>query len=436
MAQMTMKPNPFQFFPSRYRIILAAGLAVCGCALAAEQAPSRLQLELAQPFPGQDRMTKQLALSPDGRRVARMTYDTLELWQLQPPQAKPLLTITGQKPHHFTYSVAFDPTGRLHYLSSDGYIWLDPDLSRGVGIEKVHQISPDGRYALRSGSVGNKPGQLEPQYYIAQDDIYDLQQRRSVCQLPMMPGSRSDLPEKWFSGHWFAARLRATGPTAPKPLMVCNMGSGEVFAILLHDKLVGMDSSIDPQGHFIQLRVSGQSFWRGEWMEYKTYALPLQAAEFKVNKDYDDPGPPYGAPPDMGSPERDIPWSDNISPDGQWWVLLAPKAGGQLAFYRREGRSAHKAGAWLQPALEPKSIDKPRVVFSRNSRWAALQFDEKLYVVDLQADKLEMAEVQVQADAGEMRSFTLQAIGDNGADWLLVGQGAGRSMTGVWRLKR
>lgn len=52
--------------------------------------------------------------------------------------------------------------------------------------------------------------------------------------------------------------------------------------------------------------------------------------------------------------------------------------------------------------------------------------------MDLQADELELTEVHVETKG----TFKLQAIADNGTDWLLMSNSVGSSITGVWRLKR
>ncbi len=223
---------------NRFRVrpwaCLVPWAAACAQAFAAGTAPSGpaddpsaspLRLELIHSLGANSQRSQRLLFSPDGQRVARLSKEGLELWQIQP--ARPLMQLarqpvptggktsqTGWRTHE---TMVFDAAGRLHYLSHANHLWVNPDLTQGASESDVRMISPDGRYALRYGTVGDKPGQSPPQYSGAADDIYDLQQQRSVCQLP---GTAAASPGS-FGGQWFAAQLRALGPSIPRPLAGC-----------------------------------------------------------------------------------------------------------------------------------------------------------------------------------------------------------------------
>lgn len=448
-----MKPNGH--LTSRPWTCLVLWAAMCACAFAGQAASGptgpaaapHLELERVQPLGGNRQRTQQLLLSPDGRRMAWLSSDGVALWQLQPPQSLAKMSSqkmptlhtssrTGWRTHE---SIAFDATGRLHYLSHAAHVWLNPDLTQGASDSDVQAISADGRYALRYNTVGDKPGETPPQYSGARDDIYDLQQQRSTCQLP----GTADPGPGAFGGHWFAAQLRALGPSIPRPLVVCDMRSGQVVGMSPSEKRVYMQPFLDPQGRFLRLSTSGEGLFRRNWAEDKMYALPLPAADFVIGQGsaFECKVLPCGAPRPLGLPENDIPWTRDVSPDGQWWVRLASQLA-QAEFFRwEEGQVPHKVATLpyrspVASASPPGSRPaKHRVVFSHSSRWAALQIEQKLYRVDLQAAKLELAEVHLDAKT----AFDLQGIADNGADWLLRDADEAPpdgSVSGLWRLTR
>ncbi len=208
-----------------------------------------------------------------------------------------------------------------------------------------------------------------------------------------------------------------------------------------------MQPWIDPQGRFLQVRSSGHGFFSGTWIEQKTYSLPMQEADFTIGRGsaFECKSLPCGDPPPLDdSRGDDFPSVRTVSPDGQWWVTFSARPD-RVMFFRQDGQQTPRRVATFDyeapqaaPGAAPSAPKQPhghQVVFSRDSRWAGLQYRQKLYRVDLRAAQIEPAEVLLD---GHPTALELQGIGDNGTDWLL-GNVADASFdstpaSGLWRL--
>jgi hypothetical protein len=147
---------------------------------------------------------------------------------------------------------------------------------------------------------------------------------------------------------------------------------------------------------------------------------------------------PCGTSRPPEAPEASFPWTEDISRDSRWWVTLASKPL-RAEFFLMDGPKPQKMGVLNYPpsGAEPPTPRGPqhRVVFSRNHRWAALQFEQKLYLVDLNADPLQPTEVTVNSP----NPFEVQDIDNTGTRWLLLNPKLTRAkdtVSGLWQLKR
>lgn len=262
-----------------------------------------------------DHRTQQLVFSPKGDRFAHVHDRGLELWQTQPLQR---LIGIQETSGLGVRQVQFNPQGQLNYIDGHRHAWVTTDLQRGVG-GKAELISPDGRYAVRTGLREGEDG-FAPQFYNATSDVYDLQEKRSVCQFPAIGW----VTNAAFTADWFAVQLASTGPQPPKPLALCDIATGRALIMPFGDART-VTPTLDPQGRWLMVHVSGSRLLGlSDWHDSKLFALPLAQSAFAKNPS-NEPYPcaelPCGQP--APAPTVTLPEAKPVtSPDGNWLADL------------------------------------------------------------------------------------------------------------------
>lgn len=351
--------------------------------------------------------SQQLVFSPKGDRFAHVHDRGLELWQTQPLKR---LTSVQETSGLGIRQVQFNPHGQLNYIDGRRHAWVTSDLQRGLG-GKADLISPDGRYAVRTGLREGEDG-FAPQFYNATSDVYDLLEQRSVCQFPAIGW----VTNAAFTANWFAVQLAITGPQPPKPLALCEMATGRALIMPFGDART-ITPTLDPQGRWLMVHASGSRLLGlSDWQESKLFALPLAQSAFAKNPN-NEPYPcaelPCGQPapkPVAALPEA----KPVVSPDGTWLAVWGNDQTVRL----------HKSPDMQQVALLAhgpyhgsinQSTGGRRAVFSANSRWMGLQAGRQLYRLDLQNNPLRLQELTPPAG-----DFELQGISSDGQYWLLL----------------
>lgn len=428
-------PRPRRRPPLRWLLVCCASLWACaapagGDTPAPAAQPPRPAAAALQPVkalgePGQ--RSFQLLFSPDGSRFARSSQAGVELWQLQPLRRLGAAANLRQPPNPGS-GLRFDTDGWLHYVVDATHAWLTPDLREGRGVDKVAGLSADGRYALRSGSVGaggiGRDGRLAgaglPQLYpLARNDAYDLRAHRSACQLPpTAPAGRLAV-----GGSWLAIQEAAAGPSNPRPLVVCDLAGGQAY-LLLSGKAGLLSAAIDPLGRWMAVTASSS-----DAVQARLYPLPLRPEEFAVDPHRTgcEAGLPCGEPRPL--PTADAPPAHaQPSPDGRWLVGFLDHPPRAVFF----DTAALKTAATLE--IAPANAGGRRLAFSANGRWLALQAGDRLYRADLAVNPPGLLDVQPAAAAAAVE---LQDIHNDGVHWLLRDAGAtpsGKPAGGLWRL--
>lgn len=368
--------------------------------------------------------SQQLVFSPKGDRFAHVHDRGLELWQTEPLKR---LTSVPETSGLGIRQVQFTPNGQLNYIDGRKHAWVTSDLQRGVG-GKADLISPDGRYAVRTGLREGEDG-FAPQFYNATSDVYDLKEKRSVCQFPAIGG----VANAAFTSHWFAAQLAPTGPQPPKPLAVCEMATGRALIMPFGDAR-SIAPTLDPQGRWLLVHASGtRLLGMSDWQESKLFALPLAQSAFAKNSS-NEPYPcaelPCGLPAPL--PTAALPDAKPVvSPDGHW---LADWGSGETVKLLRSA-DMQQAATFAHAPYDTnanRSTGGRRVVFSANSRWMGLQAGGHLYRVDLDSTPPRLEELTPPTS-----EFDLQGIASGGQHWLVLYQpGPQQSLRGaLWRTK-
>lgn len=351
--------------------------------------------------------SQQLVFSPKGDRFAHLHDRGLELWQTQPLKR---LTSVEETSGLGIRQVQFNPQGQLNYIDGRRHAWVTPDLQRGMGI-KADLISPDGRYAVRTGLREGEEG-FAPQFYNATSDVYDLQEKRSVCQFPAIGW----VTNAAFTANWFAVQLAFTGPQPPKPLALCEMATGRALIMPLGDAR-NITPTLDPQGRWLLVHTSGaRLLGSSDWHEGKLYALPLAQSDFAKNPNN---GPYPCAELPCGntkpSPVATLPESKPVvSPDGNWLLEWGSGQTVQMLKSPDMQQVATFAHASYETNVN-QSTGGRRAVFSANSRWMGLQAGHHLYRVDLQSSPLRLQELTPPAG-----DYDLQGISSDGQYWLVL----------------
>jgi hypothetical protein len=351
--------------------------------------------------------SQQLVFSPTSDRFAHIDSHGLELWQTQPlRRLAQVASVSGLG----IRQVSFSPEGQLNYIDGRTHAWITPGLLHGMG-RKADLISPDGRYAVRTG-LREDADDFTPQFYNATSDVYDLQEKRSVCQFPPI----GTVAKMALTAHWFAVQLAATGPRPPKPLALCEMATGRAFIMPFSDAH-SLRPMLDPQGRWLLVRASGtRLFGLPDWQESKLFALPFAQNAFARNTD--DPLYPCSELP-CGNPDpvqtRELPEGQlHVSPNGSWIASW----GNDHSIRLFQGPSVRQVAIL---AFAPKtqnvnpSAEGRRVVFSANGRWMGVQTGKHLYRVDLQGKPLRLQELTPPEDY-----FELQDISNDGQNWLVL----------------
>ncbi|MFN7152590.1 MAG: hypothetical protein ACK4OE_02780 [Acidovorax sp.] len=354
-----------------------------------------------------DHRSLQLVFSPKGDRFAHVHDRGLELWQSQPLKR---LTSAPETSGLGIRQVQFNPHGQLNYIDGRKHAWITPDLQRGMG-GKADLISPDGRYAVRTGLREGEDG-FAPQFYNATSDVYDLQEQRSVCQFPAIGW----VTNAAFTADWFAVQLAFTGPQPPKPLALCEMATGRALIMPFGDART-VTPTLDPQGRWLMVHASGSRLLGlSDWQESKLFALPLAESAFAKNPN-NEPYPcaelPCGQP--ASALVATLPKAKpGTSPDGNW---LAEWGSDQTIRMHKSPdmqQVATLAHGPYQGNIN-QSTGGRRAVFSANSRWMGLQAGRQLYRVDLHSNPLRLQELT--PPPGE---FDLQGVSSDGHYWLVL----------------
>jgi len=369
-----------------------------------------------------ERRSQQLVFSPTGARVAHVHGGGVELWQTQP--IKRLFSIAETSGLGIR-QVFFSPDGLLHYVDGRKHAWITADLQHGTG-GKADLISPNGRYAVRTGLREGDEG-FAPQFYNATSDVYDLKEKRSVCQFPAIGG----LANAAFTSHWFAAQLAATGPQPPKPLAVCEIDAGQALIMPFGDAR-SISPTLDPNGRWMLVQMGGtRLLGMSQWQESKLFALPLARSAFAKASD-NDPYPcaelPCGMPAPL--PIAVLPGAKPVvSPDGNWLVDWGNGHSIKLFKSPDMEQVATLAHAPFEKTAN-RSTGGRRVVFSADSRWMGMQAGTHLYRLDLHSNPLRLQELTPPAS-----DFDLQGIASDGQHWLVLHQPApGQPLQGaLWR---
>lgn len=365
-----------------------------------------MRLEPVDTFNNEHR-SQQLVFSSNGDRFAHLHDRGLELWQTQP--LKRLVSVAETSGLGIR-QVLFSLEGQLNYVDGRVHAWITPELQRGSG-GKMDLISPDGRYAVRTGLREGDEG-FAPQFYNATSDVYDLKEKRSVCQFPAIGW----VTNAAFTANWFAAQLAFTGPQPPKPLALCEMATGRALIMPFGDAR-GIAPTLDPQGRWLLVQVSGaRLLGLSDWQESKLFGLPLAQSAFAKNAD-NKPYPcaelPCGQPAPL--PVATLPVTKPVvSPDGNW---LAEWGSGQAVKMLRSP-DMQQVATFAHAPYETninRSTGGRRAVFSANSRWMGLQAGRHLYLVDLHSNPLRLQEL-----TPPVRDFDLQGISSDGQHWLVL----------------
>lgn len=351
--------------------------------------------------------SQQLVFSHKGDRFAHVHDRGLELWQTEPLKR---LTSVPETSGLGIRQVQFTPNGQLNYIDGRRHAWVTSDLQRGVG-SKADLISPDGRYAVRTGLREGEDG-FASQFYNATSDVYDLQKKRSVCQFPAIGW----VTNAAFTADWFAVQLAFTGPQPPKPLALCEMATGRALIMPFGDART-ITPTLDPQGRWLMVHASGSRLLGlSDWQESKLFALPLAQNAFAKtpnNEPYPCAELPCGQP--ASTPVATLPAAKPVtSPDGNW---LADWGNDQTVRMHKSPdmqQVATLAHGPYQGNIN-QSTGGRRAVFSANSRWMGLQAGRHLYRVDLLSNPLRMQELT--PPAGEI---DLQGISSDGQYWLVL----------------
>lgn len=375
---------------------------------------SRMLNTRSQPVPlqslgmlGTTSESVQADFSPTGERFARRNDKEIELWQTSPLKR---LVRVGASNWTAIHQMLFSANGQLHYIDYDRHHWITPDLQQGTGI-KMSLLSADGRHALRIAPQDGEDG-FEPIYYGATSDVYDLQEKRSVCQFPHI----DLLSGPVFANGWFAVQLASVGPRSPQPLAVCELATGRAV-LMPFGGASRLYPTLDPQGRWLMVHASGTRFLGlSNWSERKVFALPLAQHAFSHNPD----NQPYACVhlpcgnPDPSPMANQLPqFAPFMSPDGSWLVFRGSES---LQIFR----NPHMAqvaklphAAFKDPSADAKT-GHYRIVFSANSRFMGLQVNNHLYRLDLQGQPLQLQEM-----APPVADFNLQAISSDGLHWLV-----------------
>lgn len=355
---------------------------------------------------GGDGGSEQLVFSPTGDRVAHRDVNGLELWSTQP--LKRLIRIP-RAPLLGLSQLLFSPNGQLHYINGGRHGWITADLGQGIG-SKADLLSPNGRYAVRNGP---RPGEddFTPNYYGAVSDVYDLQEKRSVCQFPRVGW----LSNAAFTDSWFANQLAPTGPQPPKPLAVCEMATGRAFIMPFGDAR-RLTPTLDPQGRWLMVHSSGtRLLGMSEWSDRKLFALPFAREAFAKNPD-NEPYPcaelPCGHPEPVATAELP-PDQPVVSPDGSWLVYLNHNSIKIFKSPEMKQVATLAHAPYTRPPTNRRT-GQQQVAFSTNGRWLGLQVNSHLYRIDLQSSPLRLQEL-----TPPVSDFNLQAISSDGLHWLV-----------------
>lgn len=349
----------------------------------------------------------QANFSPNGERFARRNYKEIELWQTLPLKR---LVRVGASNWTAINQILFSANDQLHYIDYDRHRWITPDLQQGTGI-KISLLSPDGRHALRITPRDGEDG-FEPIYYGATSDVYDLQEKRSVCQFPHI----DLLSEPVFGNGWFAAQLASIGPKSPQPLAVCDLATGRAV-LMPFDGASRLHPTLDPQGRWLMVHASGTRFLGlSNWSERKIFALPLSQNAFSQNSDnrpYSCVHLPCGHPAPLPVATQLPKFAPLMPPDGSWMVFRGNESVQLFGNPDMTHIATLSHATFKEPAADAKT-GHYRVVFSANSRFMGLQVNKHLYRLDLQAKPLQLQEV-----APPVPDFNLQAISSDGLHWLV-----------------
>ncbi|MFI8615693.1 hypothetical protein ACIGHN_09330 [Acidovorax sp. NPDC077693] len=356
---------------------------------------------------GGKRESFDLVFSTTGERFAYRNHNELELWQTLPLKR---LAHVDLQISSFIDQMIFDPTGKFHYIDQNRHHWITNDLQQGTG-GNINLLSPNGRYAVRRGPRQSEDN-FTPNYHGASSDIYDLQEKRSVCQFPSMGW----LSNAAFTNNWFAVQLAFTGPQPPKPLAVCEIATGRALIMPFGDAK-NLLPTLDPQGRWLMVHSRGTRFFGlSQWADRALFALPLAQNAFAKNPD-DEPHPCAELPCGRPAPLPPVPglpiMQPKISPDGDWLIYTDSQS--VQIFQNQEMRQvAVLTHAPYQQLVKNVRTGKHVLVFSGNSRWIGLQVNSRLYRIDLKASPLRLQEV-----APPINDFNLQAISSDGVHWLV-----------------